>query len=137
MKPTRSVSSSGCALVLLVLSVLGCVNSNRSPSQPKSLTAEHRQAIRRTLSAQGLPSPSSIEISDSGWLVATYQIENGAKARDLGERAVLAIREAMLPFNFDGHYRVTINGPSPGTGLIRRYGSARFTDRLEWESGMG
>lgn len=127
--------SPGNALFLLLLAILGCANSNRS-SRPKSLTSEHREAIRVALRSKSLPSPSSLEISDVGWLVATYEISNGAQARDLGERAVLAIREAMLPFKFDGHYRVTVNGSSPGTGLILRYGSARFTDRLEWEAGL-
>lgn len=69
-------------------------------------------------------------------MVATYQISNGAQAKSLGEGAVLAMREAMLPYRITESYRVTVNGPSPGTGLIRRYGSARFTDRLEWESGL-
>lgn len=140
MKLTRSVSSSGCALCLVLLAVLGCVNnSNRSsPStpQPKSLTAEHRQAISTALKAEGLPIPSSLEITDAGWLVATYQIRSGGGARSLAERSVLAIREAMLPYKMIDAYRVTVNGPSPGTGLIRRYGSARFMDRMEWEEGI-
>ena len=41
----------------------------------------------------------------------------------------------MLPFKIVESYRVTLNGPSPGTGLIRRYGSARFFEggQVTWE----
>jgi len=115
----------------LGLTVLCCAPQHKV----EQLTNEQRTAIDNALQAQGLPGPHSLELS-GGWVVATYQISNGAEARPLAERSVLAIREAMLPFKFDGFYRVTVNGPSPGTGLIRRYGSARFTDRLEWESGV-
>jgi hypothetical protein len=55
-----------------------------------------------------------------------------------GTDAVVAVREAMLPFHLTDKYHVTINGPPPGTGLIRRYGSARFIEggRVEWEDGL-
>jgi hypothetical protein len=75
-------------------------------------------------------------MTDGGWIVVTYQLSNGLRARAIAEEAVLATREAMLPYQLDAHYRVTVNGPSPGTGLITRYGSARFTDRVEWQSGL-
>jgi hypothetical protein len=117
------------ALVFLLWGGLTAVCCSSAGSKRVNLNSEHRNEIRAALTAQGLPNPSTIEITDGGWLVATYQISDGAGARNLAERAVLAIREAMLPYRLVDTYRVTVNGPSPGTGLIRRYGSARFTDR--------
>jgi hypothetical protein len=110
----------------------GCCSSSNLAQE---LNQEHRNAIRSALQAQGLTEPSSLEIT-GGFLVATYEMSSGAGAREFAERAVLTIREVMLPYHLVDAYRVTINGPSPGTGLIRRYGSARFTDRLEWEPGL-
>lgn len=124
------------ALVFLLWLGLTAVCCSSSGRTHPTLNQEHRNAIDAALKAEGLPNPSSLEISDSGWLVATYQLSNGANARELAEHAVLIIREAMLPYHLVDAYRVTVNGPSPGTGLIRRYGSARFTDRLEWEPGV-
>lgn len=114
------------------LTILCCA----SRSETTALTKEHRDAIHTILKARGLPDPSSLEVTDSGFLVATYEVNSGADARNLAERAVLAIKDAMLRFKIVDAYRVTVNGPSPGTGVIRRYGSARFTDRLEWEEGI-
>jgi hypothetical protein len=62
----------------------------------------------------------------------------GGSFEAFGTNAVVAVREAMLPFHITEMYRVTVNGPSPGTGLIRRYGSARFIEggRVEWQDGV-
>jgi hypothetical protein len=50
------------------------------------------------------------------------------------EARLLAIREALLPHGYK-NYRVNINGPPPGTGLVRRYGAARLIGgSLEWQT---
>ena len=119
---------------------LGCAEGRRQ-ALPKTLTDEHRRAINSALSAKKYPRPISLEITDGGWLVATFELPGrapGGSFEAFGTDAVITVREAMLPFKLVQSYRVTVNGPSPGTGLIRRYGSARFIEggRVEWEDGI-
>jgi hypothetical protein len=120
--------------------VLGCAGSgSRQSSSPKQLTTEHRNAIKAALRSKSYPAPTSLEITDGDWLVATFELSGrvpGGSLQRFGEDAVVTIREAMLPFHLVEAYRVTLNGPSPGTGLIRRYGSARFIEggQVEWET---
>jgi hypothetical protein len=106
-----------------------------------TLTEEHRKAIYSALSVKKYPRPVSIEMTDGGWLVTTFELPGrapGGSFEAFGTNAVVAVREAMLPFHITEMYRVTVNGPSPGTGLIRRYGSARFIERgrVEWQDGV-
>ena len=103
-----------------------------------SLTEEHRAAVSRELLARKLGEPNSLTTRDA-FIVADYEttslavrLAGGAEA--FGEARLLAIREALLPFGYKD-YRVNVNGPPPGTGLIQRYGSARFIDAggtVEW-----
>lgn len=124
------------AVLLLAAMVLACSQSRKS--EPKTLTSEHRDAIRASLKSRGIPNPASLELNDVGFLVATYELQKQpSNVRGFAESALLAIREAMLPFKAVENYRVTVNGPSPGTGMIRRYGSARMIGGVvEWESGL-
>jgi RNA 3'-terminal phosphate cyclase len=76
------------------------------------------------------------------WLVVTMELpdgEEGLQARRVGEAAVLAVRNALHGHSPVDSYRVTVNGPSPGPGLIRRFGSARFHEidgSVAWEAGL-
>jgi hypothetical protein len=132
--------SSLLAIALFMAVVLACANSPRTSTQRKVLTFDEHKAIYDALRTKHYSSPSNLEINDSGWLVATYELQSiptgGFEA--FATNALVTIREAMLPFKTVEMYRVTLNGPSPGTGLIRRYGSARFIEggRVEWESGV-
>jgi len=102
-------------------------------SGPAELTDHHRQAVTQALTARQLSAPDQLELR-GGFVVATYRVPKlTASARTFAETRLLAIREALLPFGFTD-YRVDVNGASPGTGLVRRYGSARFIDggTLEW-----
>lgn len=86
----------------------------------------------------GYPMPQSLEINDTGFLVATFELRGRVSplsVKTFAEDSIMAIREAMLPFKIVEAYRVTLNGPSPGTGMIRRYGNARFIEggQVEWE----
>ena len=123
-----------------VILVLACGGIPRQATPPRYLPTEERDAIHAALRMKRLPQPVSLEITDSGWLVATFELrtipEDGFRV--FGENALLAIREAMLPSKTVEKYRVTLNGPSPGTGMIRRYGSARYIEggRVEWEEGV-
>lgn len=89
----------------------------------------------------------TIEITDGNRLVATFEIDDAALAlmvragikspQEFASKAVITVRNAELPFNLVDDYRVTMNGPPPGPGLIMRYGSARFSEgsRVMWEPG--
>lgn len=120
----------GVVLALLALSACG---------ETRTLTPEHVQAAHAALKARNLWSPQSLSLSGAGFVVADYELSNEQAAaavplRRFAENHLLAIREALLPHGFT-NYRVNINGPSPGTGLVRRYGSARFIDaggKVEW-----
>lgn len=137
-------------LILLPLAVFVAVvvqpdrerQASTEPEQavPKYLTEQHRSAINARLRSVGYPAPVSLEINGDGWLVATFELRSvpSGSFRSFGENAVVAIREVMLPFHLTDKYRATVNGPPPGTGLIRRYGSARFIEggEVQWKDGV-
>jgi hypothetical protein len=113
----------------------GCCASGRV-TPPPQLTTEHRNAISSALRAKGYPLPVSLEVTDGGFLVATFEIDEPVDSlQRFAEDRLLVIRNTMLPFHVVNNYRVTLNGPSPGQGLIRRYGVARFIEggSVTWE----
>lgn len=94
--------------------------------------------VRKELEYKHLTAPKRLELSSAGFVVAEYELSDDelSDARPLrafAEKRLLAIREALLPSGYKD-YRVNINGTPPGTGLVRRYGAARFIDggSLEW-----
>jgi hypothetical protein len=101
---------------------------------PKTLTAEHLAAVDAVHTSHAWLRPASVELR-SGIIVVEYEVPSDLAIphRTFGETRLLAIREALLPFGFHD-YRVNVNGPPPGTGLVRRYGSARFLvdGPVEW-----
>lgn len=123
------------ALGLGLIAALACNGSKPAP-RPQ-LTAAHSDAIQKALKAKGYPAPS-LEITDGGFLVATFELQRAPQPspRVFAEDALLTIRNTMLPFRVVDKYRVTLNGPSPGPGLIRRFGNARFIEegKVTWES---
>lgn len=125
-------------LGLIVLAAIGNMMNGTTPggSRDRPLTAEQLAAVAKAHEPHAWFEPKHIEVSSNGFVVADYEVPDGfliAKQRFAEER-LIAIREALLPFGFE-NYRVNVNGPSPGTGLVRRYGSARFIaagGRVEW-----
>lgn len=121
--------------VLGGLLVIGLLSPNGNGTT--MLTADHLDAVDKALGAKAIIRPDSIELQSTGFVVATWEISDASAAllseRRFAEDRLLLIREALLPFGFKS-YRVNVNGPPPGTGLVRRYGSARYIDggRLEW-----
>ena len=119
--------------------VVAAVMASCGSSAPPSLTDEHRAAVSAMLKARQLSDPNQLEVASSGFVTADYEVPDLAVGVDPGgvrsyaAARLLAIREALLPFGFR-NYRVNINGPPPGAGLVRRYGSARFIEggSLEW-----
>jgi len=113
-----------------------CASDKVTP--PPQLTTEHRKAISSALRVKGYRSPVSLELTDGDFLVATFELNEADtqnSLRGFAEERLLIIRNTMLPFHVVNNYRVTLNGPSPGQGLIRRYGSARFIEGggVTWE----
>jgi hypothetical protein len=123
---------------LLFLGFIGSLISP-SPSGPSALSAQHLEAVTAELKRQGFNPPKSIEVASTGFVVAEFELTEAAvraypgTMRQFGESRLVAIREALLPFGFDD-FRVNVNGTPPGTGLVRRYGSARLIrgGQVEW-----
>lgn len=133
----------GCgSLVLLgigALIVLGIIGSMVGPSSntPQNLTGEHRSAVDAAFKDNGLK-PTSLDLNSVGYVVADFTLsdEQASALRGsferYGEQRLLILREALLPFGFQS-YRVNLNGTPPGTGLVRRFGTSRFTGgKVEW-----
>jgi hypothetical protein len=133
----RLTSPSGLQLAFLIwlTFTLGCAGG-RSTSSQTQLTVEHREAIQKALKTKGYPTPT-LSVTDGGFLVATFELQKlpQESLRAYAEDAVLTIRNAMLPVHAFQNYRVTLNGPSPGPGLVRRYGNARLIEggSVRWE----
>lgn len=121
----------GLVLALVGIGVLGMFVPD---GVPDALTPEHTDAVQRALAAKAYAQPNGLELR-GGFIVATYVVQNDLAIphRTFAQDRLLVIREALLPFGFK-NYRVNVNGPPPGTGLIRRYGAARFIDggSVEW-----
>lgn len=119
------------AFLVALLFGIAC---SAGPVRP--LTNVDREHVRKELDYRKLPQPTELTIQDTGFVVATYEATNIrriSQARELGESCLIAIREALLDKGYR-HFRVNVNGPPPGTGLIKRYGSARYMDggEVEW-----
>ena len=103
-----------------------------------NLKYEDRQMIATALRDARLPQPQSLDINDIGYLVATFettQPPSRATAESFATTALFAIRNAMVQRNVVSNYRVTLNGPPLGRGLVLRYGSALFSEggSLDWQ----
>jgi hypothetical protein len=120
------------AVVVLVslLALIGRLND----TTPAELTNEHRAAVSAAHKQHAWIEPVSIELR-GGFVVVDdeYRTNIAIAPQTLGETRLLAVREALLPFGFQ-NFRVNVNGPPPGSGLIRRYGSSRFIapGLIEW-----
>ncbi|HXG69479.1 MAG TPA: hypothetical protein VNJ04_02585 [Gemmatimonadaceae bacterium] len=106
---------------------------------PPPLTAVHRTAIVDALKEKDLPAPQSIEMSDGGYVVLTYEqptmIYVLVGPREFAETVLLTARNALATQEAFNRYRVTLNGPSPGPGLIRRVGTLRWNSgSATWET---
>lgn len=122
-----------CALI--VSAVIGC----GAAAEPRELSDEQRAAVMDAFKQDGRVPPETITIEGSGFVVAEFLMTDEHRkdltgtVREYAERRLIMIREALLPYGFE-NYRVNVNGPPPGTGLIRRYGSARLIGNgsVEW-----
>lgn len=105
------------------------------PRGPGELTQEHLDAIDAVHREHSWTKPLRSEVSGAGFVTLTYEVtgSDAIVARAFGQARLLAVREALLRFGFR-NYRVNVNGPPPGTGLVRRYGAARYVEggQVEW-----
>lgn len=110
-------------------------------STPPPLSQAQKASIAADLQKINFPAPSSLEVNDSGFVVATFDGIDPSRVTDGGqgfaEMALLRIREQLLSAGAYKQFRVTINGTAPGTGMISRYGSARLVEggKVDWEQG--
>jgi len=119
----------------IAIALAGC------SSTPPPLSQTQKDSIAADLRKINFPAPSSLEINDSGFVVATFdgidpsRVTDGGK--DFAETALIRIREQLLPAGTYKQFRVTLNGAAPGTGMISRYGSARLVEpgKVDWEQG--
>jgi len=120
----------------IAIALAGC------SSTPPPLSQAQKDSIATDLQRINFPAPTSLEVNDSGFVVATYDDIDPSRVTDGGqgfaEVALLRIREQLLPAGVYKQFRVTINGASPGTGMISRYGSARLVEggKVDWTQGQ-
>ena len=120
------------------VALAGCSSSSIQPQ----LSKNQKELITSDLQKINFPAPSSLEVNDSGFVVATFDSVEPSRVtdggRDFAETALIRIREQLLSSGKYKQYRVTINGASPGTGMISRYGSARLIEggKVEWKQGQ-
>jgi hypothetical protein len=100
------------------------------------LSAEARAAVDDAFAKKAYIRPQRLEVNDIGFVVADFEVSDDflIPKRTFAEDRLLAIREALLPYGYQD-YRVNVNGPPPGSGLTRRYGSARYIasgGKVEW-----
>jgi hypothetical protein len=79
------------------------------------------------------------EITSGDWLAIIVELpeHEGWKARRVGEKTLLAVRNALHGHSPVDSYLVSVNGPSRGPGLTARHGSARFIEggSVDWKYG--
>lgn len=127
--PAVFTAARSAVAVTLLLIVAAC----GSPAPP--LTPAVRAAIDKEMQRHAWPAPTAVEVNAVGYLVIDFEVPPtlAIAKRRFAEERLLAIRELVLPDGFK-NFRVNVNGPPPGTGLVQRYGSARLTEHgsLQW-----
>lgn len=124
--------AAGIALLMLI--------SIFSPKKPRpvdpALSASDRETIKRAFEADGFVLVPAIEMRGR-WLNVTFILtrQPDGGMRSFAQKAVLTLRNANLGGHPVDGYSVTLNGPPPGPGLVRRYGVARFIEggSVEWD----
>ena len=118
------------ALALALLALTAC------NSPVPQLRPEDHEHVRKALKAHGWTEPTSLELRDDNFIVIDYEVPDTvavSQHRAFAEERLLAIREELIVEGYK-NFRLNLNGPSPGTDLVRRYGAARIIEHgsLEW-----
>jgi len=102
-------------------------------SQPTALLPEHRAAVAKALAGRGLTAPRALSLSSHGFVTAEFALDEPdvrqlrMPLREFVEQRLFTIREGLLPFGFRD-FEVHVDGDSPGTPRVTRYGAARITE---------
>ncbi len=128
----------GFGILLVLAAVIRIIDPAAGrPAQPTPLSAEQAAAVTGAHQKRAWIQPTSMEISGAGVVTASYELAEQPliPLKTLAETRLLLIREALLPFGLSD-YRVNLNGPSPGPGLVRRLGAATFLGGgpLNWKA---
>jgi hypothetical protein len=129
-----SISTPILAGSMLITVVALCATTKRDSVKPVAF--EQEQAIYKKLRERKQPLPDALEVKGE-FLEARYYILKPlvqSEAKDLTENCILAIREAMTPFERPNNYRVLVGWED---ALSKRHTSiARYTHAakfVEWE----
>ena len=138
-KQKQIVSVVYIGLVVIALQIVKKPAVQSTQPLLAELKQEDREIIASALRDARLPQPQSLDINDTGYLVATFeptQPPSRAAAESFATIAVFAIRNAMIRRNLVSNYRVTLNGLPLGRGLVLRYGSALLSEggSLDWQA---
>ena len=139
--PSNLYRSLMSALRLLAVAAAAAVALASCSSTPPPLSQNQKELIGYGLQKVNFPAPTSLEVNNSGFVVATFGGVDPSRVADGGrvfaKTALIRIREQLLPAGTYKQFLVTINGMSPRTGKISRYGSARLIEggQLDWEQG--
>lgn len=124
---------------IITLIAAGC--GGGTPAPKAAFSSQHHDTARAVVA--GLPGVKSAEVSmgDTGYVAAVVEVDPAivTSPETFARDAVLAMRNAVYVMpgaSPDWAYRVSVNGPSPGPGLVNRYGSARLSGSgLQWKPG--
>jgi hypothetical protein len=129
----------GRALLFLITSLLALLGGLllltvvEHLSQPTALLPEHRAAVAKALAGRGLTAPRALSLSSHGFVTAEFALDEPdvrqlrMPLREFVEQRLFTIREGLLPFGFRD-FEVHVDGDSPGTPRVTRYGAARITE---------
>lgn len=121
---------------VMVVILIGC--GGPTEKTQSGLSTQQESEIQAALQEKGFPAPKSLKVNESGWLVATFVLsdpKSAAYLENFATEAILTIRNTIYSYHVVSKYRVTLDGPPPGPGLVLRYGIARFIEggKIEWE----
>ena len=140
-----AIAAGGLLLIAIVAFYFSTVGSPQAqttsaPEEFSPLSKEQRMAVARALVAHEMPLMDELKVDlATGFIVATFTLNDTYRARlkislqEFGETGLIAIRSVLKSAGYR-NYRVNVNGPPPGVGLVTRLGSARSVENspIEW-----
>lgn len=135
-RPIVAMVIAGVVILLGIAMQLSGVDVFTKNLPAPALGLEDHEHVRKALKAHGWAEPTSLQLRDDGFIVIDYEVPDTvavSQRRAFAEERLLAIREELLVEGYK-NFRLNLNGPPPGRGLVRRYGSARIVEsgELEW-----
>ena len=132
----RKIASAVAALAIFISS---CAPAQKS-DQKSELSPEIVSLVSESLQRVNLPEPQKIEMTDSGWIGITMQVDSVADLRgvtpeEYAKTALMTTRNYLYGKGIEENIRVSLVGPPPGPGMISILGTARLPKggRLDWK----